>query len=320
VTRVLSINDILAERANEERDHIELKMPLGEMITTSAGLMSLIEKVRVDVEFGQADVPTLYEPIYETIPGPFPGRAVQLGENVLEASVVFLEKFEAGEVVFGVLAKGAPATVPLQTYAAGFEYTEDMVEWDNTWELEMFNRAFGRAYNALLNHLHFSPILTYSYTAANQVPFSAVGATAQEKTLNTFRDAYVEAVSAVPQRSWDTILASEVNRFQIEDALLTPVRDAQGNPLPRVPVQTIIYYDGMTITVGNKSYQYPGVTPGKCYGIFTKQRFKEFVHHGLRVDADNRDISRLVEAQIVGRTRRGLYADVAQSVEEIALA
>ena len=319
MTRILSFNDILAARENEERDYIRLKKPISEMITTSTGLMGLIEKVRIDVEFGQADVPLLYGPVYETINGPFPGKAVQIGENTLEASVVFLEKFEGGEVQFGVLAPGVPAVVTLQTYAAGFEYTEDMAEWDNTWELEMFNRSFGRSFNYLLNHLHLSPITTATYAAANQTAASAVGATVQEKTLNTFRDAYVAALSANPQRTPSVILASEANRFQIEDALLTPVRDAQGNPLPRVPVSTIIYYDGATVTVENKSYAYTGVTVGKCYFIFPQQRFKELVHHGLRVDADNRDISRLVEAQIVGRTRRGLYADIANSVEEVTL-
>jgi hypothetical protein len=298
---------------------VTLKRPISEMITTSQGSMDLIEKVRVDVEFGQAEVPLLYGPIYDKITGPFRGKAVLLGENTLQANVVFLEKFEAGEVVFGTLAKGVPATVVLATYAAGFEYTEDMVEWDNTWEFEMFNRAFGRSYNALLNHLHLSPILTFTYTGANQTPASAVGSTLQEKALNTFRDAYVTAIAANPQRTWSVILANEADRFLIEDALLTPVRDAQGNPLPRVPVSTIIYYNGITLTNGVKSYAYSGVTAGKCYAIFPKQRFKEFEHHGLRVDSDKGDFSRLIEAQIVGRTRRGLYADINDSVEEITL-
>lgn len=326
-TAIYSHDELLSEsqeaaRANPSDSpfkRLALKKPIGEMITTSQGYMSLIEKVRVDVEFGQAEVPLLYGPLYETIPGPFPGQAIQLGENTLQANVVFLEKFEGGEVVFGALEKGVPATVTLATYAAGFEYTEDMVEWDNTWELEMFDRAFGRAYNHLLNHLHLSPIINFSYTAANQTPADATGATLEEKTLITFKNAYKTAVQADPQRTPSVILANEADRFQIEDALLTPVRDAQGNPLSRVPVQAIIYYNGATITVGNKTYTYPGVSAGTCYFAFPRQKMKEFVHHDLRVDADNRDISRLVEAQIVGRTRRGLYADINDSVEEITL-
>ncbi len=323
MARIIDFQSELARMREEDKgefDYVELKKPIGEMITTSQGLMSLIEKVRVDVEFGLAQVPLLYGPVYERIDGPFPGKAVQIGENTLQANVVFLEKFEGGEVIFGTLQKGAPATTPLTTYAAGFEYTEDMMEWDNTWEFEMLNRAFGRAYNYLLNHLHLSPIISFSYAGGNITAADATaGASLQEKTLRTFQTAYKAAVNATPQRTWSCLLANEADRFQIEEALLMPVRDAQGNPFPRVPVDTIIYYNGATITNGNKSYAYGGVAQGSVYCIFPQQRFKELVHHDLRIDGGAPDISRLIESQIVGRSRRGLYADLANSVQKLTL-
>lgn len=307
----------------EVKKKLRLKRPIKEMIATANGAMDLIQKVRVDVEFGQAEVPLLYKDIYDVIPGPFPGRAVQLGENLLQANIVFLEKFEGGEVQFGTLSRGVPKFVTLQTYAAAFEYTEDMLEWDSTFEVEMLNRAMGRAYNYLLNHLHLSPIITYTYTTgagSNTTPYDTTGADPQHKTLNTFRNAYQTAVSAKPQRTPSIILASEADRFQIEDALLAPVRDALGNPLPRVPVDTIIYYDGTTITVGNKTYTYSGVTAGTAYFIMPKFKFKEFIHHDLIVDATDDDLSRLIATEIVGRARRGLYADLAASVQKVLLA
>ena len=322
MTQILSFNDELARRRERgmELEVAELHQPIGEMITTSQGLMDLVEKVRVDVEFGQAEVPLLYEPIYRRIPGPFPGKTVDIGANTLQANVVFLEKFEAGEIQFGVLQKGVPAVARLRTWAAGFEWTEDMEEWDATWEFEMINQAFGRGYNYLLNHLHISPLTTYTYTAPNQTPADATGgASLAERTLRTFQSAYRTGVEAVPQRTWSVLLASESNRFQLEEALLQPVLDAQGNALPRVPVSTIIYYDGATVEMGTETYLYAGVTPGKVYAIFPKQRLLELVHHDLRIDADRPDLSRLIESQIVGRTRRGVYADIGQSVEEITL-
>jgi hypothetical protein len=322
VTRVISFNELLSERRRDgmELDVAELHQPIGEMITTSQGLMDLVEKIRVDVEFGQAEVPLLYEPIYRRIPGPFPGKTVDIGANTLQANVVFLEKFEAGEVQFGVLQKGVPAVARLRTWAAGFEWTEDMEEWDSTWEFELVNQAFGRGYNYLLNHVHLAPILTYTYTAPNQTPADATGgASLAERTLRTFQSAYRTAVEATPQRLWSVLLASESNRFQIEEALLQPVLDAQGNALPRVPVDTIIYYDGASVDMGTETVLYPGTTVGKCYAIFPKQRMLEFVHHDLRIDADRPDISRLIETQIVGRTRRGVYAEIDNSVEEITL-
>lgn len=324
MTRIVSFNEELQKRredANFTVDVAELQSNIGEMITTSQGLMDLVEKVRVDVEFGQAEVPLLYEPIYRRIPGPFPGKMVDIGENTLQANVVFFEKLEGGEVQFGTLAKGVPAVARLRTWAAGFEWTEDMEEWDSTWEFELINQAFGRAYNYFLNHAHLSAITTYTYTAPNQTPADATaGASTAEKTLRTFQDAYKTAAAATPaQRTWSVILASEQNRFQIEEALLQPIRDAQGNAFARVPVDTIIYYDGAQVPMGTETYTYAGVTAGKCYAIFPKQRMLEFVHHDLRIDSDRPDISRLVEAQVIGRTRRGIYADIASSVEEITL-
>jgi hypothetical protein len=322
VTRIISFNEIMAQRreAGFEIEEAELAMPIGEMLTTSDGLMNLVEKVRVDVAFGQAEVPILYEPIYRRINGPFPGRTVDIGENTLQANVVFFEKLEGGEVQFGTMVKGVPSTARLRTWAAGFEWTEDMEEWDSTWSFELVNQAFGRAYNYFLNHAHLSPITTYTYTAPNQTPADATaGTTTAEKTLRTFQAAYKEGVNATPQRTWSVLLASELNRFQIEEALLQPIRDANGNQLPRVPVDTIIYYDGATVEMNTETYAYAGVTAGKCYAIFPKQKMLELVHHDLRIDADRPDISRLIEAQVIGRTRRGLFASISESVEEITL-
>lgn len=319
---ILDFNKMKKQARKEfisEMSVIDLKQPVSEMITTSQGSMDLLEKVRVDVDFGLADVPLLYGPVYERIDGPFPGGVVQINENTLQANVVFFQKFEGGEVVFGTLAKGAPSTVPIATYAAGFEWTEDMIEFDKTWDVTLNNRAFGRSYNYILNHLHLSPLISFSYAGSNTTAADATGSTLQIKTLNTFMNAYKHAVNATPQRTPSVILANEADRFQIEDALLTPVRDSQGNPLPRVPVDTIIYYNGATVVNGAKSYLYAGVTQGTCYFIFPQQRFKELVHHDLRIDIGSPDISRLVEGQQVGRTRRGVYADPAQSAEKITL-
>ena len=301
---------------------VDLLKPVSEMITTSQGAMDLLEKVRIDVDFGLAEVPLLYGPIYERVNGPFPGGAVQVGPDLtLDANVVFAEKMEGGEVIFGTLAKaGAPTLVPILTYAAGFEWTEDMIEYDRTWEIGMNSRAFGRSYNYLLNHLHLSPIIAYTYTGDNLTAADATGgASLQERTLKTFQSAYRTAVQDIPQRVPTTILANEADRFTIEDALLTPVLDVAGNPLRRVPVSTIIYYNGATVTNGVKQYLYPGVTAGTVYFIAPRQRFKELVHHDLRVDIGPEDLSRLIEGQQVARTRRNLYADMANSIQKITL-
>jgi hypothetical protein len=300
----------------------DLDATVGEMITTSQGAMDLLEKVRLDIDVGLADVPLLYQPLFERIDGPFPGGSVQIGGDVLfDANVVFQQKFEAGEIIFGTLARtGAPTFVPIQTYAAGFEWTEDMIEFDRSYEIGMNARAFGRAYNYLLNHLHLSPIIAFTYGGGNSTAAVSGNGSLQANTLVGFQNAYRTAALAVPQRVPTWILANEADRFQIEDALLTPVIDGNGNPMRRVPVEGIIYYNGATLTNGVKNYTYPGVTAGTCYFITPRLRMKELVHHDLRVDVGPADISRLVEGQQVARTRRGAYMDIANSVQKVTLA
>lgn len=323
-----SVQQMIASEMSDQVDgflndsmEIDILRPVQEMITTSQGAMDLLEKVRLDIDVGLAEVPLLYQPLYERINGPFPGGSVQIGGDVLfDANVVFQEKFEAGEIVFGTLAKsGAPTFVGLQTFAAGFEWTEDMIEYDRSYEIGMNARAFGRAYNYLLNHNHLSPIIAFTYAGGNSTAAVTGSGSLQANTLVQFQNAYRTAALAVPQRIPTWILANEADRFQIEDALLTPVIDASGNPLRRVPVEGIIYYNGATVTNGIKNYVYPGVTAGTCYFITPRLRMKELVHHDLRVDVGPADISRLVEGQQVARTRRSLYADFANSVQKITL-
>jgi hypothetical protein len=316
------MNSRCTEEFLKDAVEIDLLRPASEMITTSQGAMDLLEKVRIDIDVGLAEVPLLYQPLYERITGPFPGGSVQIGGDVLfDANIVFMEKFEAGEVVFGTLAKsGAPTFIPVQTYAGAFEWTEDMLEYDRSYEIGMNSRAFGRAYNYLLNHNHLSPIIAFSYGGGNSTAAVSGQGSLQANTLVGFQQAYRAAALAVPQRIPTWILANEADRFQIEDALLTPVIDAAGNPMRRVPLEGIIYYNGATVTNGVKNYTYPGVTAGTCYFIAPRQRMKELVHHDLRVDIGPADISRLVEGQQVARTRRTLYTDLPNSVQKIALA
>jgi hypothetical protein len=313
-------NRLVPEFMKDELE-IDLLRPVSEMITTSTGAMDLLEKVRIDIQVGLAEIPLLYQPLYERVNGPFPGGSVQINGDVLfDANVVFFQKFEAGEIVFGTLARtGAPTFVPINTYAAGFEWTEDMLEFDRSYEIGMNARAFGRSNNYLLNHMHLSPIIAYSYTAPNQTAAASGQGGLQANALVTFQNAYRKGALAAIQRIPTWVLANESDRFLIEDALLTPVLDGNGNPLRRVPIEGIIYYNGANVTNGVKSYTYPGVTAGKCYFIAPRIRMKELLHHDLRVDIGPADISRLIEGQQVARMRRGLYLDIANSVEEVTI-
>jgi len=84
-------------------------------------------------------------------------------------------------------------------------------------------------------------------------------------------------------------------------------------------IDTMIFYDGWSTAVGEKTYEYAGVDPGKAYLIEGQKFFRELVKHDLLVDAGNADLSRLVEELVVARARRGVVASPANAVEEITL-
>lgn len=316
------IKTVTKKIVNGEMEVMQLTRPIGEMITTPDGLYNVIQKTVIDLELGREAVPLLYGPIYRRAEDANFTEFVDVRPFV-SAQVVFLEHLELGEVKFGTKKIGAKDTVPIITYAAGFQVTEDMVEYDKTWEIEEANRALGEAYNALLNHIHLYPIINYNYPAKNKTAADTTGTTYLERLRNTIKNGLKHASqdkntdTGAPRRP-SVLLAALVHQWDIEQVLQRMVIGGTEYP-PVSGINTLIFYDGWSITVGEKTYTYPGVDPGKAYLIEPYKYFRELVKHELRVDAGNADISRLVEQQIVGRARRGVICSPVNAVEEISL-
>ncbi|WP_096201900.1 hypothetical protein [Bacillus sp. FJAT-45350] len=305
---------------------LELAKPIGEMMTNSTTRKEFMRKVVLDVELGKEQVPTLYQPIYERIqdsnfPKEFEAKWAQYG------SVIFFEHIEGEEVKFGSLQAEQGPIAYIKGYTAGFEYTKEIQMFNQTFNLELLNRAFGEAHNALKNHLHFAPIIKHSYKAANKT--AAVYVNELGKTLDnsdgahmtlstraTLRKALSDTRTA--KRPGTVLLASEADREQIEEGMAsltiqaTPYRGVDG-------ITDVIYYDGWEASVGKKSYQYPGVAQGKCYLIRPKRGFKELIKQELQINSTIGDLTRLVEAQVVGDFWRGVFAAVDENIQEITL-
>ena len=307
---------------NGEMETFEFTRPLGEMLTTPAGLDQVIQKSVIDLALGREAVPLLYGPIYRRV------EDANFTQNVdvapfTSAQVVFLEHLELEEVKFGSRKLGTKDTVPIVTYAAGLQWTEDMVLYDKTWEVAEASRAMGEAYNALLNHIHLYPILSYAYAAKNKTAADATGTTYLEKLRNTIKAALIHASqdkntdTRAPRRP-SILLAHSSKRWDIEQALQRMV--IGGTEYPALSgIDTLIFYDGYSITVGEKTYTYTGVDPTKAYLIEGQKYYRELVKHDLKVDASGADLKRLIENAVVGRARRGVITSPANSVEEVTL-
>ena len=307
---------------NGEMEVFDFAQPLGEMITTPAGLDQIVQKTVIDLELGREAVPLLYGPIYRRVEDPNFTEHVDVAPFT-SAQVVFLEHMELEEVKFGTRKVGPKDTVPIITYAAGLQWTEDMILYDKTWEVSEASRAMGEAYNALLNHIHLYPIISYNYPAKNK---TAAVTSEANRILNiraTIRQGLIDAsqdknTDTLASRRPTILLAHSSNRWDIEEALQR--LQVNGTIYPALgQIDTLIFYDGYSITVGEKTYTYAGVPTDKAYLIEPQKYYRELIKHDLRVDAAGADLKRLVENAVVGRVRRGVVASPVNSVQEITL-
>ncbi|SFH21331.1 hypothetical protein SAMN05660649_04270 [Desulfotomaculum arcticum] len=316
------IKSVKKKIVNGEMEVFELANPVGEMITTPAGLENVVQKSVIDLELGRESVPLLYTPIYRRTEDANFTEFVDV-KPFTGAQVIFLVHAELEEVKFGTRKIGVKDTVPIITCAAGLQWTEDMVLYDKTWEMAEANRSFGEAYNALLNHIHLSPIIKFNYAAKNKTAADAAGATKLEKLRNTIKAGLIHASldkntdTRSPRRP-NILLAHSSNRWDIEECLQR--MQIGGTIYPAISqIDTLIFYDGWSAVVGEKTYDYSGVDSGKAYLIEGQKYFRELVKHDLRIDASGADITRLVEDAMVGRARRGVIASPANAVEELTL-
>ena len=306
--------------ANGEMEILKFNKPFGEMITYGGSNVSkeLLRKVVLDVELGRESVQTLYKPIYDTISDPnFP--ELLDAKWALRGNCVFLETVEGGEVKFGSIQAEYGSTARIVTYTTGFEYTKKMKDFNQSFQVEMLNKEIGEAYNALLNHLHFSPIITAKYKTENKTAYAGKDDDLPWVRLYETIKAGLKATS-IGKRPATVLLANSANRIDIETALRGGYQ-INGTIYPAVSgIQTIIYYDGWDTSIGKKSYAYDGVPADKIYLIRPKRGFKELLKQDLRIEANSGDLTRMVEQQMIGYTYRGVFAAIDENVQELTIA
>lgn len=304
---------------------IELETPIGEMVTSEQGRKELIEKVVLDVELGREEVPKLYTPIYDVISDPNLPEVLDM-KWAQRGVVVFLEHMEGQEVQFGSLEAEHGPVARLLAYTAGFEYTKEMRMFNQTWNFEMMNRAFGEAYNALLNHIHFSPIIKHDYDKSNVTqpvyikPDGTPGTKAEAHFILSLRETIRQAQkdSSKAKRKGSILLVNSAHEQDVLDAL-SRIEMQGTNFEATTGISQIILYDGWETTVSRKTTTYEGVQDNVAYLIRPKAGFKELVKQDLQVRAYEGDPSRLIEQQVIADTFRGLYAAVEENVQKIVL-
>ena len=293
-----------------------------EFIGTDTFANEWYTRQRYEVDAGRLEVPILYEEIYSII------RDANLPRNVTINSIgpggVVLEQIlEGGEVKFMTVGSSTK-TAEILHHGVGLEYSDDLVAFNELWTIAIAERAVGKAYNALLNHLHFNPILTYSYGSANQTGANTSGSTYVEDTMLTIEDAISNARldTSNPRPGPYVLLINGAKEGVVGKALTREVQQGLASQSRMIDsIQSVVSYNGWTGTRGSKSTTYSGVTSSKAYLIDVSQKdadFQSFMKRDLAEYGRQEDISRLL-LQVVWDTRFGVYANPLAAVEEITL-
>lgn len=296
---------------------------VAEFITADTFAAEFYERQQYEVDAGRDEEPVLYGPIYNEIRNSSLPRHVNI--NVLgPAGVVFDEIKEGGEVKFITVGESTKS-VTLQHWGVGLEYTKDLFIFNEQWSLPLIERQVGIAHNALLNHIHLNPIISYGYGAANQTPANTDGASVEENYVLTLENAITAAKTDTsnPRRGPYVLLISSSNMFMWERAFKRRLQDGiDEKSSAQEMIRSVIAYDGWTGTRGHKSTTYSGVTANKAYLISLQYQgidFQSYVKQDLERQQGEADMSRFILGQDIWDTYRGVYANPLRSVEEITL-
>jgi hypothetical protein len=275
---------------------------------------------RFEVNVGRDEEPILYTPIYDIVSDSSLPKNVTVNQ-MGPGGVVFEEVFEGGEVKFSSITSGE-FSVGIRHWATGLEYSKDLVIYNETWNIALVERQMGIAHNALLNHLHFNPILTYAYGAANQTAANPSGENIVEDFMLTIQDAVSASRTDAtnPRRGPYVLLVSSANIFTVEMALSrVPQTGTERRSSALDAITQVIAYDGWSGTRGSKTTSYAGVTAGKGYLIsqqYRGQDMRSFVKQDLQNGGTEQDISRFL-TQTVWDSYYGVYSNPLRSVQEI---
>lgn len=276
---------------------------------------------RFEIDAGRVEEPILYTPLYDIVSDASLPKNVDVN-TMGPGGVIFEEVFEGGEVKFSGVTSGQ-YTVPIRHWATGLEYSKDLVIYNELWNIPIMERAMGIAHNALLNHLHLYPIISYVYSAANQTAAVTTGATTTEDWLLTIEAAIVasRADTANPRRGPYILLINSADVFLVERALrIVPQQGTSIQANSAIDaVRSVIAYDGWSGERQGKYVTYPGVSSGKAYLIsqqYRGQDFRSFVKQALQNEGTQQDISRFL-TQSVWDSYYGVYANPLRAVEEV---
>jgi hypothetical protein len=297
----------------------------GELIATPTNLREFIPKFVVDLELAVAAQPLLYRDIYRTLPDGNMPQVIDVAGMLGYVGVVFLERGEGEEIHFGTRERGQYAPVPLRHFAAGFEWTEEVVKFDQTWRYQDMIDSVGRAHSALLNRIHLRPIIEFEYppgniTAPNYPADNDAWTNMWGGLHQALRDASLDVnPDTQAGRHPSLILAHSSNQFIVEQVLGgvsllgEPTLPAMGQ------LTSMVLYDDYVIWEGERGFRFVGMPTDRIFLIEPRRFFIELVREPLNVETGEGDFSRYIAAQLRAGTWRAVVCAPVPAVQVLMM-
>lgn len=331
---------VVAENNAKEKPRMEFKpgLKLADHMKTSefngGTLVELIgagnfgaafyERQSYEVTAGREEVALVYESFYETIRSADLPKVLKVN-TIGPAGVVFERIVEGGEAKF-ISITSESAYVEMYHYAVAMEYSKDLIVYNQTFSFAPIERRVGKAFNALLNHIHISPILDASYVARNQTAAVTEGNSLAEAYMNTVAAGILAAKqdTTYPRPGRYDLLISSANMWTFEKMFNWRTQDGANPHILSAMgmIDNVIVYDGWNGTRGKKTTTYPGVTAGTAYLIDKSMRGEDFISY-VKQDLQSAngpgDLTRFILEQVVWDAYFTAFASPLRAVEEITL-
>lgn len=308
------------------QDHINVqkndKQVVAEFIGNDNFSQDFITRQEYEVDAGRQMVPELYQEVYDVQRNSNFPKIVEI-DVMGPGGFVFEEILPGGEVKFASM-ESSDKSVKMRHWGQGIEYDEDIFIYNQTWRLSPIERMVGKAHNALMNHLHFNPILTATLTGDNATAAVTSGSTLVENFLLTIEAAITDSKKdkTNPRPGPYVLLVASDDFFKTEKALMeVPQQGISRQSRSAIgKVRSVVEYDGWSGTRGKKAVTYPGVTAGEAFLV--SQAWREFdfqskIKQDLRRIEGDKNMNRFIIGVDIFDVRLGIFSDPKRSVQKI---
>lgn len=292
--------------------------PAGELHITE--LKELMKQTIIDISSEQAQKPPIYTNIYEEIKDSSFPASLQV-KDVIGLQTAFSIVGDGQAVPLADFRVDDMGTVYFKTFATGYSVTEEWVAFNQFWKVEMANKAIAQAYNAILDHIHLSPIIKATYGADKETGKATIsGATPLVTVYNSLRNGIKDAMRRRTARGG--ILRPSVALCNSSTALdvLSAIKGEteKGKTLGSIGmIENVISYDGWVGEVNGIKYEFGAPADNEVFLIEPKRGFKALVKKEITKIEQKGNVLTLGNLDVVEFFMRAVVADVANSVHKV---